>query len=143
MIHIENSANCSFLYPNADSSTVAPVDTTQEEEGAQADDELAFGLENDESSHPFPHPRWSTRVFAAECACKIINQCENADSTHFDLALAQEMKQRDSRGTCGDCRRESKILCKMQNSLSPPTLNSELLENGALISFHCSACTKL
>ncbi|XP_072842445.2 HEAT repeat-containing protein 5A isoform X2 [Pogona vitticeps] len=85
------------LVASVDILTVASVDTTQEEEGAQADDELAFGLENDESLHPFPHPRWSTRVFAAECVCKIINQCENADNTHFDLALAQEMKQRDSR----------------------------------------------
>ncbi|KAJ7344920.1 hypothetical protein JRQ81_000870 [Phrynocephalus forsythii] len=86
------------LVASVDSSTLASVDTTQEEEGAQADDELALGLENeDECLHPFPHPRWSTRVFAAECVCKIIDQCENADSTHFDLALAQEMKQRDSR----------------------------------------------
>lgn len=85
---------------NADFTTVASVDTTQEEEGAQGDDELVFALDDDEKSHPFPHPRWSTRVFAAECVCKIISQCESAGYVHFDLALAQEMKQRDSRGMC-------------------------------------------
>ncbi|XP_061467576.1 HEAT repeat-containing protein 5A isoform X2 [Rhineura floridana] len=85
------------LAASADFLTVASVDTTQEEEGAQGDDELALALENDEKLHPFPHPQWSTRVFAAECVCKIISQCENAGSAHFDIALAQEMKQRDSR----------------------------------------------
>ncbi|XP_015270694.1 PREDICTED: HEAT repeat-containing protein 5A [Gekko japonicus] len=85
------------LAASTDFTTVASVDTTQEEEGAQGDDDLVFALENDEKSHPFPHPRWSTRVFAAECVCKIISQCENAGDVHFDIALAQEMKQRDSR----------------------------------------------
>ncbi|XP_067318972.1 HEAT repeat-containing protein 5A [Anolis sagrei] len=85
------------LAASADFTIVASVDTTQEEEVAQTDDELALALENDEKLHPFLHPRWSTRVFAAECVCKIINQCENAGNAHFDIALAQEMKQRDSR----------------------------------------------
>ncbi|XP_077179159.1 HEAT repeat-containing protein 5A isoform X2 [Paroedura picta] len=88
------------LAASTDFTTVASVDTTQEEEGAQGDDELVFALENDEKSHPFPHPRWSTRVFAAECVCKIISQCETAGDAHFDVALAQEMKQRDSRDDC-------------------------------------------
>uniref|UniRef100_A0A803T780 HEAT repeat-containing protein 5A n=1 Tax=Anolis carolinensis TaxID=28377 RepID=A0A803T780_ANOCA len=85
------------LAASADFTTVASVDTTQEEEVAHTDDELALALENDERFHPFLHPRWSTRVFAAECVCKIISQCENAGNAHFDIALAQEMKQRDSR----------------------------------------------
>ncbi|XP_062973856.1 HEAT repeat-containing protein 5A isoform X2 [Elgaria multicarinata webbii] len=85
------------LAASADFTTVASVDATQEEEGTQVDDEFALALENDEKVHPFPHPRWSTRVFAAECVCKIISQCENADNAHFDIAFAQEMKQRDSR----------------------------------------------
>uniref|UniRef100_A0A8D2L810 HEAT repeat containing 5A n=1 Tax=Varanus komodoensis TaxID=61221 RepID=A0A8D2L810_VARKO len=67
------------------------LDTTQEEE-----DEFSLALEKDEKLHPFLHPRWSTRVFAAECVCKIISQCECANSAHFDMAVAQEMKQRDS-----------------------------------------------
>lgn len=88
----------STLCLNADFTIVASVDTSQEEEGTQVDDELALTLAKKDKLHPFPHPRWSTRVFAAECVCKIITQCENADSAHFDIALAQEMKQRDSRG---------------------------------------------
>ncbi|XP_032086376.1 HEAT repeat-containing protein 5A isoform X2 [Thamnophis elegans] len=85
------------LAASADFTTVASVDTSQEEEGTQVDDELALTLAKKDKSHPFPHPRWSTRVFAAECVCKIITQCESAGSAHFDIALAQEMKQRDSR----------------------------------------------
>uniref|UniRef100_A0A670XX79 HEAT repeat-containing protein 5A n=1 Tax=Pseudonaja textilis TaxID=8673 RepID=A0A670XX79_PSETE len=86
------------LAASADFTAVASVDTSQEEEGTQGDDELALTLAKKDKLHPFPHPRWSTRVFAAECVCKIITQCENAGGAHFDIALAQEMKQRDSRG---------------------------------------------
>uniref|UniRef100_A0A8C3RYL9 HEAT repeat-containing protein 5A n=1 Tax=Chelydra serpentina TaxID=8475 RepID=A0A8C3RYL9_CHESE len=72
------------------------VDTTQEEEGAKEDDDVLTS-ESDERSHPFTNPKWSTRVFAAECVCKIISHCENAGRAHFDVTLAQERKQRDSR----------------------------------------------
>uniref|UniRef100_A0A8B9PYS1 HEAT repeat containing 5A n=1 Tax=Apteryx owenii TaxID=8824 RepID=A0A8B9PYS1_APTOW len=75
----------------------ASADTTQEEETAKADDVSVLTSASVERSHPFSNPRWSTRVFAAECVCKIISQCENADSAHFDITLAQERKQRDSR----------------------------------------------
>ncbi|NWJ10468.1 HTR5A protein, partial [Crypturellus undulatus] len=85
------------LAASADFSTVASLDTTQEEENAKADDASVLTSASDERSHPFSNPRWSTRVFAAECVCKIISQCENADSAHFDITLAQERKQRDSR----------------------------------------------
>uniref|UniRef100_A0A7M4E4K2 HEAT repeat-containing protein 5A n=1 Tax=Crocodylus porosus TaxID=8502 RepID=A0A7M4E4K2_CROPO len=67
------------------------------EEVAKGDDESVLTSESDETSHPFINPRWPTRVFAAECVCRIISQCENAGSTHFDVTLAQERKQRDSR----------------------------------------------
>ncbi|XP_067390454.1 HEAT repeat-containing protein 5A [Emydura macquarii macquarii] len=85
------------LAASADFTTVASVDTTQEEEGAKEDDISVLTSESDERSHPFTNPKWSTRVFAAECVCKIISQCENADRAHFDITLAQERKQRDSR----------------------------------------------
>ncbi|XP_019374461.1 PREDICTED: HEAT repeat-containing protein 5A isoform X1 [Gavialis gangeticus] len=85
------------LASSADFTTVASVDTTQEEEVAKGDDESVLTSESDETSHPFTNPRWSTRVFAAECVCRIISQCENAGSTHFDITSAQERKQRDSR----------------------------------------------
>ncbi|XP_035183617.1 HEAT repeat-containing protein 5A isoform X4 [Oxyura jamaicensis] len=85
------------LAASADFNTVASVDTTQEEETAKVDDASILTSESDDRFHPFSNPRWSTRVFAAECVCKIINQCENAGSAHFDITLAQERKQRDSR----------------------------------------------
>uniref|UniRef100_A0A8C4XXI4 HEAT repeat containing 5A n=1 Tax=Gopherus evgoodei TaxID=1825980 RepID=A0A8C4XXI4_9SAUR len=67
-----------------------------EEEGTKEDDDVLTS-ETDERSHPFTNPKWSTRVFAAECVCKIISHCENAGRAHFDITLAQERKQRDSR----------------------------------------------
>ncbi|XP_074886420.1 HEAT repeat-containing protein 5A isoform X2 [Buteo buteo] len=85
------------LAASADFNTVASVDTTQEEETAKVDDGSVLTSDSDERFHPFSNPRWSTRVFAAECVCKIISQCENAGSAHFDITLAQERKQRDSR----------------------------------------------
>ncbi|XP_031449649.1 HEAT repeat-containing protein 5A isoform X2 [Phasianus colchicus] len=85
------------LAASADFNTVASIDTTQEEEPAKVDDASILTSESDERFHPFSNPRWSTRVFAAECVCKIINLCENAGSAHFDITLAQERKQRDSR----------------------------------------------
>lgn len=69
----------------------------QEEEGDKGDDASVLTARSDDRSHPFTNPRWATRVFAAECVCRIINQCERAHGAHFDIALAQEMKKRDSR----------------------------------------------
>ncbi|NWU78802.1 HTR5A protein, partial [Onychorhynchus coronatus] len=85
------------LAASADFNTVASVDTTQEDETAKVDDASVLTSDSDDRFHPFRNPRWSTRVFAAECVCKIISQCENACSAHFDVTLAQERKQRDSR----------------------------------------------
>uniref|UniRef100_A0A8C5X1M8 HEAT repeat-containing protein 5A n=1 Tax=Malurus cyaneus samueli TaxID=2593467 RepID=A0A8C5X1M8_9PASS len=75
----------------------ASADTTQEEETAKVDDVSVLTSDSDDRFHPFRNPRWPTRVFAAECVCKIISQCESAVSAHFDITLAQERKQRDSR----------------------------------------------
>ncbi|NXO71844.1 HTR5A protein, partial [Phainopepla nitens] len=85
------------LAASADFNTIASIDTTQEEETAKGDDVSVLTSDSDDRFHPFRNPRWATRVFAAECVCKIISQCENAGSAHFDITLAQERKQRDSR----------------------------------------------
>ncbi|XP_030804716.1 HEAT repeat-containing protein 5A isoform X4 [Camarhynchus parvulus] len=85
------------LAASADFNTVASIDTTQEEETTKGDDVSVLTSDSDDRFHPFRNPRWSTRVFAAECVCKIISQCEKAGSAHFDITLAQERKQRDSR----------------------------------------------
>ncbi|XP_069494576.1 HEAT repeat-containing protein 5A isoform X2 [Ambystoma mexicanum] len=83
------------LSASADFTTSASVDTTQEEEGDRGDDALVLTIRKDEQSQPFVNPRWRTRVFAAECVCRIIVLCEGAGSAHFDFAQAQEMKQEE------------------------------------------------
>ncbi|XP_044520994.1 HEAT repeat-containing protein 5A [Gracilinanus agilis] len=85
------------LASSTDFTTITSVDTTQEDEVDKGDDASVLTCQNDEKYQPIANPRWSTRVFAAECVCKIINQCENSDIAHFDITLAQEMKERDSR----------------------------------------------
>ncbi|XP_072123379.1 HEAT repeat-containing protein 5A isoform X1 [Mobula birostris] len=80
------------LSASADFTTAAPVDTTQEEEDERADDETIFTSSKDDQLRPMIAPRWSTRVFAAECVCRIITQCEKIDAAHFDMTLAQEKK---------------------------------------------------
>ncbi|XP_054989040.1 HEAT repeat-containing protein 5A isoform X2 [Sorex araneus] len=85
------------LAASADLTSMTCVDTVQDEEGYKSDDASVLTTRNDDRFHPFTNPRWATRVFAAECVCRIINQCENSNSAHFDVALAQEMKKKDSR----------------------------------------------
>uniref|UniRef100_A0A8C8K367 HEAT repeat-containing protein 5A n=1 Tax=Oncorhynchus tshawytscha TaxID=74940 RepID=A0A8C8K367_ONCTS len=61
-----------------------------EEEGERDDDASVFHTTS-ESSGPFTNLRWSTRVFAVECVCRIIALCEShGHPAHFDMALAQE-----------------------------------------------------
>uniref|UniRef100_A0A8B9KY74 HEAT repeat-containing protein 5B n=1 Tax=Astyanax mexicanus TaxID=7994 RepID=A0A8B9KY74_ASTMX len=52
------------------------------------DDTMFTGLGDDDKTKPSVAPRWVTRVFAADCLCRIIHLCENADKAHFDLATA-------------------------------------------------------
>uniref|UniRef100_A0A674A255 HEAT repeat-containing protein 5A n=1 Tax=Salmo trutta TaxID=8032 RepID=A0A674A255_SALTR len=60
------------------------------EDGERDDDASVFHAKS-ESSGPFTNLRWSTRVFAVECVCRIISQCEShGHPAHFDMALAQE-----------------------------------------------------
>uniref|UniRef100_A0A8C1XR50 HEAT repeat-containing protein 5A n=1 Tax=Cyprinus carpio TaxID=7962 RepID=A0A8C1XR50_CYPCA len=73
------------LSASADSA----VETLQEEDGDRYDDSSVFHAKS-ESSGPFNNLRWSTRVFSMECVCRIIAQCENGNSAHFNMALAQE-----------------------------------------------------
>uniref|UniRef100_A0A8C1IEB6 HEAT repeat-containing protein 5A n=1 Tax=Cyprinus carpio TaxID=7962 RepID=A0A8C1IEB6_CYPCA len=82
------------LSASADSAAAAAVETQQEEDGDRYDDSSAFHAKS-ESSGPFSNLRWSTRVFSMECVCRIIAQCENGNSAHFNMALAQEHKSLD------------------------------------------------
>ncbi|XP_043111042.1 HEAT repeat-containing protein 5B isoform X1 [Puntigrus tetrazona] len=59
----------------------------------EMDDDIMFtSLGQDDKSKPSVAPRWVTRVFAADCLCRIIHLCENADKAHFDLAAARLAK---------------------------------------------------
>ncbi|XP_059505188.1 HEAT repeat-containing protein 5A isoform X2 [Stegostoma tigrinum] len=80
------------LSASADFTTTAPVDTTQEEEEDRGDDDSIFTSRRDDQFQSVIKPRWPTRVFAAECLCRIITQCENVDSAHFDMTMARERK---------------------------------------------------
>uniref|UniRef100_A0A8C7TDA7 HEAT repeat-containing protein 5A n=1 Tax=Oncorhynchus mykiss TaxID=8022 RepID=A0A8C7TDA7_ONCMY len=67
-----------------------------DEEGERDDDASVFHATS-ESSGPFTNLRWSTRVFAVECVCRIIALCEShGHPAHFDMALAQEHRLHES-----------------------------------------------
>ncbi|XP_015463527.3 HEAT repeat-containing protein 5A isoform X2 [Astyanax mexicanus] len=80
------------LSASSDSAAVSLIETNQEED---TDDCAAFQAKR-EHSGPFNNLRWSTRVFAVECVCSIIVQCENGDPAHFDMVLAQEQRLHES-----------------------------------------------
>ncbi|XP_072555030.1 HEAT repeat-containing protein 5A isoform X3 [Paramormyrops kingsleyae] len=82
----------------AETATVAAVETHQEEEGGDRADDDSIYTCTAESGSPFSHPRWSTRVFATKCVCRIIAQCESGDRAHFNMALAQERRLQESAG---------------------------------------------
>uniref|UniRef100_A0AAY4ELM6 HEAT repeat-containing protein 5B n=1 Tax=Denticeps clupeoides TaxID=299321 RepID=A0AAY4ELM6_9TELE len=78
-------------------------DIGKEEEDSEKkdemDDDIMFtGLGEDDKSKPSVAPRWVTRVFAADCLCRIIHLCENADKVHFDLAAARAAKAKNPKG---------------------------------------------
>ncbi|XP_061141109.1 HEAT repeat-containing protein 5B [Syngnathus typhle] len=65
----------------------------------ELDDDIMFtALGDDDKSKPSVAPRWVTRVFAADCLCRIILLCENADKAHFDLATARSTRAKNPKG---------------------------------------------
>uniref|UniRef100_A0A6Q2ZJQ7 HEAT repeat-containing protein 5B n=1 Tax=Esox lucius TaxID=8010 RepID=A0A6Q2ZJQ7_ESOLU len=81
----------------------ATTDLGKEDEDSEKqdeiDDDIMFtALGEDNNSKPSVAPRWVTRVFAADCLCRIILLCENADRTHFDLAAARLAKAKNPKG---------------------------------------------
>lgn len=74
-------------------------DEEDSEKKDEMDDDTMFtGLGEDDKSKPSVAPRWVTRVFAADCLCRIILLCEN-DKAHFDLAAARSAQAKNSKGT--------------------------------------------
>ncbi|KAM4599656.1 HEAT repeat-containing protein 5B isoform 3-T3 [Fundulus diaphanus] len=69
------------------------------EKKEEVDDDTMFtGLGDDDKSKPSVAPRWVTRVFAADCLCRIILLCENANKAHFDLAAARAAQAKNPKG---------------------------------------------
>ena len=66
-------------------------------DGGEEDDEVQIHTGGEPDPHPSIPPRWTTRVFAAQCIAKIIQECEN-NRAHFDLALAREMQTTKMKG---------------------------------------------
>uniref|UniRef100_A0A6Q2ZMP5 HEAT repeat-containing protein 5B n=1 Tax=Esox lucius TaxID=8010 RepID=A0A6Q2ZMP5_ESOLU len=94
---------CKDVLAAGGSGAVVPVDLGKEDEDSEKqdeiDDDIMFtALGEDNNSKPSVAPRWVTRVFAADCLCRIILLCENADRTHFDLAAARLAKAKNPKG---------------------------------------------
>lgn len=71
-------------------------DDEDSEKKDEMDDDIMFtSLGQDEKMKATVAPRWVTRVFAAECLCRIIHLCENADHAHFHLAEARITKTKN------------------------------------------------
>ena len=75
-------------------------DEEDSEKTDEIDDDIMFTTlgEDESKSKPSVAPRWVTRVFAADCLCRIILLCENADKKHFDLAAARSVKAKNPKG---------------------------------------------
>uniref|UniRef100_A0A8C3GVM7 HEAT repeat-containing protein 5B n=1 Tax=Corvus moneduloides TaxID=1196302 RepID=A0A8C3GVM7_CORMO len=76
----------------AASSGKCSVDEESEKKDEMDDDSMFTTLGEEDKSKPSVAPRWATRVFAADCLCRVIMLCENANKAHFDLALARSAR---------------------------------------------------
>uniref|UniRef100_A0A667ZS35 HEAT repeat-containing protein 5B n=1 Tax=Myripristis murdjan TaxID=586833 RepID=A0A667ZS35_9TELE len=84
-----------------DSTTYCKMGKDEEdsEKKDEMDDDIMFtALGEENKTKPSVAPRWVTRVFAADCLCRIILLCENADKTHFDLAAARSAQAKNPKG---------------------------------------------
>ncbi|XP_055983168.1 HEAT repeat-containing protein 5B [Sorex fumeus] len=87
------------LAASSDVSTAAPLGGGKDEEAEKKDemddDSMFTTLGEDDKAKPSVAPRWATRVFAADCLCRVTHLCEGAHPAHFDLALARAAKLRE------------------------------------------------
>lgn len=84
-------------------------DEEDSEKKDEMDDDTMFtGLGEDDKSKPSVAPRWVTRVFAADCLCRIILLCEN-DKAHFDLAAARSAQAKNPKGTLHPAARAQEL----------------------------------
>ncbi|XP_069494148.1 HEAT repeat-containing protein 5B [Ambystoma mexicanum] len=89
------------LAASSDMSAAGPVGGSKDDESEkkdEMDDDIMFTtLGDDDKSKPSVAPRWATRVFAAECLCRIITLCENTQQPHFELATARSAKLKNKK----------------------------------------------
>ncbi|XP_034755112.1 HEAT repeat-containing protein 5B isoform X2 [Etheostoma cragini] len=90
------------LAATTDVAAVVGFEVEKDEEDSEKkdemdDDTMFTGLGDDDKSKPSVAPRWVTRVFAADCLCRIILLCEN-DKAHFDLAAARSAQAKNPKG---------------------------------------------
>ncbi len=72
--------------------------TTNDEDFDDSDDiEFKVGG-GDKDSNQVMQPRWKTRVFAAVCLRRIIEDCCQGNRAHYDLGLAREMQLTQRKG---------------------------------------------
>ena len=70
-----------------------------EEEFEDTSDDIEFKVgSGDKDKHSNIQPRWKTRVFAATCLRKILEDCCQGNRAHFDLSLAREIQLTDKKG---------------------------------------------
>uniref|UniRef100_A0A8C2YC85 HEAT repeat-containing protein 5B n=1 Tax=Coturnix japonica TaxID=93934 RepID=A0A8C2YC85_COTJA len=76
----------------ASSDEIICKDEESEKKDEMDDDTMFTTLGEEDKTKPSVAPRWATRVFAADCLCRVIMLCENANKAHFDLALARSAR---------------------------------------------------
>lgn len=88
-------------------STAAPLGGGKDEESEKKDemddDTMFTTLGEEDKTKPSVAPRWATRVFAADCLCRVIMLCENANKAHFDLALARSARLKNPKSNYRMC----------------------------------------
>lgn len=102
-------------YPPSDVGAAVVIEVEKDEEDSEKkdemdDDTMFTGLGEDDKSKPSVAPRWVTRVFAADCLCRIILLCEN-DKAHFDLAAARSAQAKNPKGAIGHAARMIYATC--------------------------------
>uniref|UniRef100_A0A8C3L647 HEAT repeat-containing protein 5B n=1 Tax=Chrysolophus pictus TaxID=9089 RepID=A0A8C3L647_CHRPC len=78
------------LAASSDLASIVCKDEESEKKDEMDDDTMFTALGEEDKTKPSVAPRWATRVFAADCLCRVIMLCENANKAHFDLALAHD-----------------------------------------------------
>ena len=64
-----------------------------EDDNEDDSDDIEFKVGNsDKDKQSNIQPRWKTRVFAATCLRKILEDCCQGNRAHFDLSLAREIQ---------------------------------------------------